>query len=61
MDDILVAFEILHSMNYQTDVEGNMPIELDMSKAYNKLEWVFLRKIMAKLDFVDHWIALVMK
>lgn len=34
---------------------------LDMSKAYDRTEWDFLRKMMQKLGFQNRWIGLIMK
>ncbi|CAL1388608.1 unnamed protein product [Linum trigynum] len=31
-----------------------------MAKAYDRVEWVFLERVMAKLDFDDRWIKLIM-
>jgi hypothetical protein len=39
---------------------GFMGIKLDMSKAYDRVEWKFLEAIMRKLGFEDRWINLVM-
>lgn len=44
MDNILVAFELFHSMKSDAGRSGTMAIKLDMSKAYDKVEWCFLRK-----------------
>ena len=50
-DNILVAHETLHHLktkknkkNKKTRKTGYMAIKLDMSKAYDKAEWVFLEK-----------------
>ena len=32
---------------------------MDMSKAYNKVKWVFLEKIMEKMGFDNRWISLI--
>ena len=48
-NSILVAFESLHSMqNYRSNKEGFMAIKLDMSKAYDQVEWFFFRGRYAK-------------
>lgn len=38
-----------------------MAIKLDMSKAYNKVKWVFVENVMKKLGFQEKWIAWIMK
>ena len=49
-DNTIVTFEILHSMrNKRTGKMGQMAIKLDISKAYDHVEWGFLRSIMLKL------------
>jgi hypothetical protein len=39
---------------------GFMGMKLDMSKAYDRVEWVFLETVMKKLGFDDRWVQLVM-
>lgn len=34
-------------------------MELDMSKGYDCVEWVYLEKIMAKMGFSQRWIGLI--
>ena len=48
-DNILVAFESLHSMQKHKGKEDFMAIKLDMSKAYNRVEWHYLESIMVKM------------
>ena len=40
--------------------EGLMAIKLDMSKAYDQVEWDYLEVIMRKMGFSESWISLVM-
>ena len=60
-DNILVAFETLHSMNiYKFSKSGYMAVKLDVSRAYDRVEWCFLEEVMRKLGFNERWIALMM-
>ena len=40
--------------------QGLMAIKLDMSKAYNRVEWAYLDAMMRKLGFIERWIKLIM-
>lgn len=61
-DNILVAFETLHHMKMKkTGKVGRLALKLDMSKAYDKLEWIFLRRIMEKMGFHPTWVGWIME
>ena len=61
-DNILMAFETLHYMkHHQSRKTGFMALKLDMSKAYNRVEWSFLKGLLQKLVFHDRWVALMME
>jgi hypothetical protein len=36
------------------------PVKLDMHKAYDWVEWIFLGNMMRKLGFAKRWIGLMM-
>ena len=55
-ENILVAFESLHSMQNHKGRENYMAIKLDMSKAYDRVEWHYLELIMARMGFLKRWI-----
>ncbi|VAH31401.1 unnamed protein product [Triticum turgidum subsp. durum] len=40
---------------------GYAVVKLDMSKAYDRVEWTFLKEMMLKLGFDSEWVNLVMK
>jgi hypothetical protein len=39
---------------------GFMGIKLDMSKAYDWVEWLFLESTMKKMGFADRWVNMIM-
>ena len=42
-NNILIAFKSLHHMkNNCSDKQGYMALKLDISKAYDRVEWAFL-------------------
>ncbi|XP_050290016.1 uncharacterized protein LOC126728194 [Quercus robur] len=62
MGNILVAFETMHHISRKKGVKmGEMAIKLDMSKAYDRVEWVFVEKIMEKLGFDIKLRSLIMQ
>ncbi|XP_075659272.1 uncharacterized protein LOC142629188 [Castanea sativa] len=61
-DNVLVAHEIMNHISRKRKGKcGEMALKLDMSKAYDRVEWSCLQQIMAKLRFHEEWIRLVMR
>jgi len=48
-------------MHCHSGVNGSMAIKLDTSKAYDRVERIFLRNVMLKLGFSANWVNLVMR
>jgi len=60
-DNILVAAEVGHFLNRkQCGLVGWGALKLDMAKAYDRMEWPFLRRMMEALGFAERWIDLIM-
>ncbi|KAA3466750.1 reverse transcriptase [Gossypium australe] len=61
-DNVLLAYEILHTFRQKrTGKKGYMAIKLDISKAYDRVEWDFVKTVMIKMGFAHEWVGLIMK
>ncbi|KAL0413522.1 UNVERIFIED_CONTAM: putative mitochondrial protein [Sesamum radiatum] len=59
-DNVLLAFETNHFLH--THSKGRkrfMNLKLDISKAYDRVEWSFLRRVLGKLGFPCSFIDLI--
>ena len=57
-DNITIAYELLHRMcNKRKGKVRQMAIKLDISKAYDWVEWSFLKKMMEKLGLDPRWVG----
>ncbi|KAL6141181.1 hypothetical protein ACLB2K_059471 [Fragaria x ananassa] len=60
-DNTLVATEVAHFLHKnRTGKDDHFSLKLDISKAYDRLEWEFVRCILLKLGFATQWVELIM-
>ncbi|XP_074328485.1 uncharacterized protein LOC141666397 [Apium graveolens] len=61
-DNVVVAFEVIHHMRNKTGgQEGEIALKLDVSKAYDRVNWKYLQSRMVSLGFCKQWIDWVMR
>ncbi|XP_074298528.1 uncharacterized protein LOC141629421 [Silene latifolia] len=58
-DNVLTAFEMFHYMKSSRSSKGYMAIRLDMAKAYDRVEWCFMKHVLEVMGFDRSWIARV--
>jgi hypothetical protein len=60
-DNILLAYECTHFMkSKKRGKEGYAAVKLDMSKAYDRVEWEFVERVMRKMGFAERWVDIIM-
>ncbi|CAN1743346.1 Transposon TX1 uncharacterized 149 kDa protein [Linum perenne] len=60
-DNIFIAFETLHTMKLQRRAKnGEAVLKIEISKAYDKVEWRYLEAILIQLGFCRSWVDLLM-
>ena len=61
-DNVLITHEVLHYLK-TSDAQKrcSMAVKTDMSKAYDRLEWEFIRLVFQRLGFHPKWISWIMQ
>lgn len=60
-DNILIAHELFSNFNKKKASLGCMAIKLDLEKAYDFLNWNYIRTCLIAFGFSEHWIKLIMQ
>jgi hypothetical protein len=60
-DNALLAFECIHHIKQEKDpTKSYCAYKLDLSKAYDRVDWSFLRQVMQKLGFSHRFVDWIM-
>ena len=51
MDNVIIAQEFIHSLGRKKGKVGYLAVKIDLEKAYDKLEWSFIREMLIKANF----------
>lgn len=57
LDNAMAAIEVIHHMKSKVKGKiGDVALKLDISKAYDIIDWRYLRGVMLKMSFTYQWI-----
>ncbi|WJX55356.1 Protein DETOXIFICATION 41 [Trifolium repens] len=59
-ENIVVTKEMVHSMHMAKGRKGFFAIKVDLSKAYDKLSWEFVWRVLTEANFPDNIINIIM-
>lgn len=61
-NNVLITHELLHSLKRsEARIHCSMAVKTDMSKAYDRLEWSFIRRVLERFGFDSIWIDWVLQ
>ena len=60
VDNAIVVQEIIHTMGKAKGNVGYMALKIDLEKAYDKLEWSFIKSMLSRFNFSENLIELMM-
>lgn len=60
IDNVITAQEILYSMERMKGRTGYMIIKIDLEKAYDRMEWSFMRNMLLSLNFHMDMVELIL-
>ncbi|XP_050897470.1 uncharacterized protein LOC127104326 [Lathyrus oleraceus] len=61
LDNALIAIETIHALKRKTKGnKRNMALKIDISKAYDMVDWSFLKGVLPRMGFENRWIHWVM-
>ncbi|KAH9755242.1 reverse transcriptase domain-containing protein [Citrus sinensis] len=60
-DNLIIGYECLNKIRQsKSKINGLAALKLDISKAYDRVEWEFVKCTMQKLGFSEKWVKLIM-
>ena len=59
-DNVIIAQELIHTLKNRKGREGFMVVKIDLEKAYDRLEWSFIKMVLDHFGFPPNIVNLIM-
>uniref|UniRef100_A0A2N9IBY2 Reverse transcriptase domain-containing protein n=1 Tax=Fagus sylvatica TaxID=28930 RepID=A0A2N9IBY2_FAGSY len=60
VDNVIIAQELIHSMSKKKGASSQFAVKIDLEKAYDRLEWSFIREVLLFFRFPIHLVDLIL-
>ena len=60
MDNAIIVQEVIHTIGKTRGKVGYMVLKNDLEKAYDKLEWSFIKSMLSRFNFPNNLIEIIM-
>ena len=60
VDNAIVVQELIHTISSKKCKVGYMAIKVDLEKAYDKVEWSFIREVLINANLPQNLVSLIM-
>lgn len=61
LDNAMIAMEVVHHMKVSKRVrDKNVALKLYINKAYDRIDWLYLKEVMLQMGFDSQWVRWIM-
>lgn len=57
---MIIAKEMLHHFKYRKAQKGAIAWKINLEKAYDKINWKFIKSVLQEVGFPSHWVNFIM-
>ena len=61
VDNVIIAQELIHSLHKKKGRKGQFILKVDLEKAYDRLEWSFIREVLLFFNFPSRLVDLILE